>query len=1079
MLSFASKSSRISWFLAVFLLNFESSGVAQTLDIIGGIHTYVALTNTTVNLSGQCELHLTATNNKMTTVTAAQAMPGCVINLNSPDAWLFLDGTRPYNVDLSQIRVNGALAVIQSNVRLVEYGMGSVVIPHSPDYLPLQAFSGSQFSGLSVQASIYTYYSTNSAYGSGGSALLNGSIGSFILKRGYAATFAQDSNGRGISRAYVAADGDLEVGMLPAGLSGAVQFMRVYPWVWNSKKGWAGAVSADSQLVDPLWNYNWNKNAQSTPSQLYQPMQWGSGYSGSDLNFKRGSTLVLGYNEPDGANQANMTVEQATNHWPNMQQSGLRLGSPAPTDGGRSWLYGFMNEVDTMGLRVDVAAIHNYQCGLSSNALRNWLLDVHNKTGRRVYLTEWNNGANWTSCADPTWAQNATVIHNAITMMDNEPWVEAYSIYQWVETNRLMVSDGVLTPAGTNYLNKWSPIAYQQELSGNPKWFLPVNGGVGATNATYQFNGDGLDSSGNGNNALLSGPNTFVNQTLQFDGRYNYAALPPNVGKGADFTFAAWVYWNGGASGQRIFDLGFDNIQYFFLTPATGNPGNKMRFAITTNGMAGEQRLETTALTAGSWTHVAVTINGNTGKLFVNGVVADNKNTITIDPEAIPLIYSYLGKSQFPADPLFKGMMDQVTINGYALSDGAIAALAATGQPPAMPLAPPATPTVLSATPVSVGQIDLAWSDAGGATSYNVKRSTVSGGPYATVARGVTGTSYSDTRCSAGVTYYYAVSGVNLNGESGNSMQASATTTGGVPGVPTLSRSIPNTIQPEVDLVWSVPVGGANSYNLKRATTSGGPYSIIAMGLTGTSYYDTNVLNNTTYYYVVSGVNGYGEGPDSVQVSGTPITPVSLGKPVTASTTQGGNIPQNGNDGSLGNRWTASSGAYPQWWRVDLGSNQPISKAVINWYSSDTRFYEYRIEISDDDANYTTLVDKTGNAALGDTTDIFTASARYVRLYVTGCSVAGFAAFYECSIYAPAAVPQVPSGPVVLTNNFSGGVLSFSWPASQGWRLQTQITNQAVGLGSNWVYVTDGSVSSTNILISQTNGAVFYRLVYP
>jgi len=181
---FVSVAPRSSPLIAAFVLAIASSGLAQTLDITGGIHTYVALSNTTVNLSGQCELHLTATNNKMTTVTPMQAMPGCVIHLNSEDAWLFLDGTRPYNVDLTQIRVNGALAVDQVNVRLVQYGMGSVVIPHSPDYLPLQVFTGSQFTGSSAQASIDTYYSTNSIYGSG-NALLNGSIGSFILKRGY------------------------------------------------------------------------------------------------------------------------------------------------------------------------------------------------------------------------------------------------------------------------------------------------------------------------------------------------------------------------------------------------------------------------------------------------------------------------------------------------------------------------------------------------------------------------------------------------------------------------------------------------------------------------------------------------------------------------------------------------------------------------------------------------------------------------------------------------------------------------------------------------------------------------------
>ena len=74
-----------------------------------------------------------------------------------------------------------------------------------------------------------------------------------------------------------------------------------------------------------------------------------------------------------------------------------------------------------------------------------------------------------------------------------------------------------------------------------------------------------------------------------------------------------------------------------------------------------------------------------------------------------------------------------------------------------------------------------------------------------------------------------------------------------------------------------------------------------------------------------------------------------------------------------------------------------------------------------------------------------------------------------------------PSGPEALTNSFNAasGVLSLSWPANKGWRLQMQTNSLAKGLGTNWVFVTDGTVSSTNITVSRTNGTAFYRLAYP
>jgi hypothetical protein len=71
--------------------------------------------------------------------------------------------------------------------------------------------------------------------------------------------------------------------------------------------------------------------------------------------------------------------------------------------------------------------------------------------------------------------------------------------------------------------------------------------------------------------------------------------------------------------------------------------------------------------------------------------------------------------------------------------------------------------------------VNLSWNASAAATSYNVKRSTTSGGPYSTIANNVTGTSYTDSAVSGGTTYYYVVSGVNPQGESPNSNQASAT----------------------------------------------------------------------------------------------------------------------------------------------------------------------------------------------------------------------------------------------------------------------------------------------------------------
>lgn len=73
----------------------------------------------------------------------------------------------------------------------------------------------------------------------------------------------------------------------------------------------------------------------------------------------------------------------------------------------------------------------------------------------------------------------------------------------------------------------------------------------------------------------------------------------------------------------------------------------------------------------------------------------------------------------------------------------------------------------------------------------------------------------------------------------------------------------------KVTLSWDA-VTGATGYNVKRSTTAGGPYTIIATNVSGTSYVDATVTNGTTYYYVVTAVTADGESGNSNEASATP-----------------------------------------------------------------------------------------------------------------------------------------------------------------------------------------------------------------
>jgi fibronectin type 3 domain-containing protein len=177
---------------------------------------------------------------------------------------------------------------------------------------------------------------------------------------------------------------------------------------------------------------------------------------------------------------------------------------------------------------------------------------------------------------------------------------------------------------------------------------------------------------------------------------------------------------------------------------------------------------------------------------------------------------------------------------------------------------PPAAPTGFTATPGN-GLVTLRWTASLGATSYRVKRATVSGGPYTTVGSPTT-TSFTNTGLANGTTYYYVVTAVNSSGESGNSNQASATPRVSPPAAPTGLTATPGNAQ--VTLSWTASTG-ATSYNVKRATVSGGPYTTVASP-TSTTFTDTALTNGTTYYYVVTAVNSGGESGSSTETSATP-----------------------------------------------------------------------------------------------------------------------------------------------------------------------------------------------------------------
>jgi glucuronoarabinoxylan endo-1,4-beta-xylanase len=189
----------------------------------------------------------------------------------------------------------------------------------------------------------------------------------------------------------------------------------------------------------------------------------------------------------------------------------------------------------------------------------------------------------------------------------------------------------------------------------------------------------------------------------------------------------------------------------------------------------------------------------------------------------------------------------------------------------------PAAPSNLTATAVSGSQIDLAWTqNATNATAYLVERSSDNIIFSQLASLNASATNFSDTGLPGSSTYYYRVRASNNGVFSLYSNTTNATTPPGSPAAPTgLTGAAGNG---RVTLTWN-PSGGtpATGYNVKRSTTSGGPYATIA-NLMATNFIDIPLSNSTAYYYVVAGTNGYGTSSNSTQVTLTPL-PTALPAP--------------------------------------------------------------------------------------------------------------------------------------------------------------------------------------------------------
>jgi len=158
----------------------------------------------------------------------------------------------------------------------------------------------------------------------------------------------------------------------------------------------AGSVKDRIESLNVGWHYNWTPvwNGGKIKDVPFVPMIFGnkswSMNAFGDLKVaksKGASSPLLGFNEPDGKDQANLSVKEALEIWPLLEKTNRRLGSPVTVHADNEWMKSFMKDVKDKGYRVDFICVHWYGGNDPDKFIRR-LNEIHKLYGKPIWVTE-------------------------------------------------------------------------------------------------------------------------------------------------------------------------------------------------------------------------------------------------------------------------------------------------------------------------------------------------------------------------------------------------------------------------------------------------------------------------------------------------------------------------------------------------------------------------------------------------------------------------------------------------------------------------------------------------------------------
>lgn len=209
---------------------------------------------------------------------------------------------------------------------------------------------------------------------------------------------------------------------------------------------------------------------------------------------------------------------------------------------------------------------------------------------------------------------------------------------------------------------------------------IASNSGKGGRSLSASINGGTVEWT----NGLFQGA-----AKLSSNGHFK---MPDGVVKDlTDFTLSTWVYIDEQLSNQTVCTFARGTEQYLILTTQRGNMEQGVSLVMTSGEESSgdhtekEQRISYTAqkekLSANAWHHIAFTLEGSVGVLYVDGVKAEVKSDFTTNPSKLGYtVDNYIGRPTWP-DPYLTGMVDDFRIYDYALTEEEIYEISSAADP--------------------------------------------------------------------------------------------------------------------------------------------------------------------------------------------------------------------------------------------------------------------------------------------------------------------------------------------------------------------------------------------------------------